>query len=167
MLYRKAADGPRSRVLQRKDPFMLRALLRIFPLMLVLAVPAAHAAEAQRQLVKLPPMMQQHMLHNMRDHLLTLNAILGYLAAGKYEQASAIAESRLGMSSLGLHGAAHMAPFMPEPMRKIGTAMHRAASRFARSAQAASVDHNLAGTLKDLSAVTRQCTACHAAYRIH
>lgn len=73
-------------------------------------MPLARANGPERQLVKLPPMMQRHMLTNMRDHLVTLNAILGYLAVGKYEQASALAEARLGMGSLGLHGAAHMAP---------------------------------------------------------
>ncbi len=42
-----------------------------------------------------------------------------------------LAEQRVGMNSLGLHGAAHMAPFMPLPMQEIGTSMHRAASRLA------------------------------------
>lgn len=56
---------------------------------------------------------------------------------------------------------------MPPAMRSMGTNMHRAARRFARSAQAAAVDHNLPGALRDLVAVTRQCTACHVAFRIH
>jgi hypothetical protein len=71
------------------------------------------------------------------------------------------------MSSLASHGAAHMATYMPEPMQAIGTQMHRAASRFALIAQEASVDRDLPRALKSLSAVTQQCVACHAAYRIH
>jgi len=48
----------------------------------------------------------------------------------------------------------------------MGTEMHRAASRFALIAQEASVDRDLSPALKGLSAVTAQCNACHAAYRI-
>jgi hypothetical protein len=129
-------------------------------------VPAAGAAQDARQLVQLPDMMQQHMLHNMRDHLMTINEIVALLAAGKYEEASREAEARLGMSSLGLHGAAHMARFMPKGMQDIGTNMHKAASRFAQKAQAAAVDHDLEGAIHSLSRVTAQCVACHESYRI-
>ena len=65
--------------------------------------------------------MQEHMLGNMRDHLVTLNEIIGNVADGNYDAAAKLAEERLGMSSLGLHGAVHMAPFMPQPMQDIGT----------------------------------------------
>ena len=41
-------------------------------------------------------------------------------------------------------GAAHMAPYMPKPMQDIGTQMHRAASRFSRTAQEAVVKGNMA-----------------------
>jgi len=111
-------------------------------------------------------MMQQHMLANMRDHLLAIAEIQDALADGRFDAATTIAEERLGMSSLASHGASHMAPYMPEPMRRIGTQMHRVASQFARIAQDASVDHDLPRALKGLSAVTAQCNACHAAYRI-
>lgn len=126
-------------------------------------------ADDGRELVSLPPMMQDHMLANMRDHLASLNEILALLAVEKYDQAASVAEKRLGMSSLGLHGAAHMAPYMPEPMRAAGEAMHHAASRFALSAQDADIERsydgmrNLAGALGEITAA---CTACHAAYRI-
>ena len=79
------------------------------------------------------------MLGNMRDHLATLNEIIGDVGNGKFDNASKLAEQRLGMSSLGLHGAAHMAPFMPQPMQDLGTSMHRAASRLAIVLQNTSV----------------------------
>jgi mono/diheme cytochrome c family protein len=112
-------------------------------------------------------MMQRHMLTNMRNHLLAIAQIQHALAEGDFDAAGAIAEERLGMSSLASHGASHMAPYMPEPMRAIGTQMHRAASRFALVAQDASVDRDLPRALKALFAVTEQCVACHGAYRIH
>lgn len=67
------------------------------------------------------PMMQQHMLGNMRDHLLALTEIQEALAAGAFDRAADIAETRIGMSSLDSHGASHMAPHMPQGMRDIGT----------------------------------------------
>ncbi len=127
------------------------------------------ASEDSRQMVKLPPMMQAHMLSNMRDHLLALNEILGELSEGNIDAASEIAEKRLGMSSMGLHGAAHLAKFMPEEMRKLGTNMHHAASRFVIAARDAELDpgkqsqHKI---YKALQKITANCNACHQGYRI-
>jgi hypothetical protein len=137
----------------------------------MLLVGLADTAPAQdaRELVRLPEPMQEHMLGNMRDHLATLNEIIGNVADGKFDEAAKLAEQRLGMSSLGLHGATHMAPFMPQPMRDIGTSMHRAASRLAIVLQDTSVSPTL-DTMRDvnraLHEVTTTCTACHAGYRI-
>ncbi len=120
-----------------------------------------------RTLVDMPAPMRQHMLGNMRDHLLALAQIQQALGRGAYDQAADIAEQRIGMSSLAAHGAAHMAPLMPQPMQDIGTQMHRAASRFARVAQESAVDGNPGRALESLAEVTQQCVACHAGYRIH
>jgi hypothetical protein len=103
----------------------------------------------------------------MRDHLLAIAEIQDALADGRFDRAADIAEQRIGMSSLATHGAAHMAPYMPQGMQMIGTQMHRSASQFALAAQEASVDGDLARAVKSLSGITRQCIACHAAYRIH
>jgi hypothetical protein len=120
------------------------------------------ANEDTRQLVQLPQMMQQHMMSNMRDHLVTLNEILTALADGALDKAADTAEHRLGMSSLESHGASHMAEFMPDSMRQAGTAMHKAASRFALKAQ----EGDVLSAYDALSDVTTACVACHSAYRI-
>lgn len=120
------------------------------------------ASEDNRMMVELPSMMQQHMLANMRDHLESLNEILANLASDQLEAAAQIAEERIGMSSLDKHGASHMAQFMPEGMRDAGTAMHKAASRFARVAQ----EGEPLAAYRALTDVTRSCVACHAGYRI-
>ena len=112
--------------------------------------------------MKLPEMMQEHMLSNMRDHLATLNDILHALADKDLDRAAKEAEQRLGMSSLDRHGASHMAPFMPKEMRGMGTAMHRAASRFAVTAQ----EGDAGSAYRALKDVTAACIACHTAYRI-
>ena len=115
-----------------------------------------------RVFVELPEMMQQHMLSNMRDHLVAINEILAYLGNGELEKASETAEYRLGMSSLESHGASHMAKFMPEGMRQAGTAMHKAASRFALKAQ----EGDALSAYKALTNVTSACVACHSGYRV-
>ncbi len=128
---------------------------------------ATAAADDPRQLVALPAPMTQHMLSNMRDHLLALTEIQRALGAGAYQRAADVAEQRIGLSSLEAHGAAHMAAFMPQPMQDIGTQMHRAASRFALVAQETGADGNVARAVTALSSVTEQCVACHTAYRAH
>ena len=128
--------------------------------------PAANQADA-RQLVKFPEPMRLHTITSMRDHLLALQEIDVALSKSDFENAARIAEQRLGMSSLELHGAAHIAPFMPQGMQDIGTQMHRAASRFAVEAQNASVGNDVRPALAALGMVMQQCVACHAAYRLH
>ncbi len=133
-------------------------------LLLTCLVPAGPPLAADgRVLVDMPPMMRDHMLGNMRDHLEAVNEILGHLAAGDGDAAAAVAEQRLGMSSLDDHGAAHMAPLMPEGMRQAGTAMHRAASRFALRAEEGEIGPAIAA----LGEVTAACVACHAGWRVH
>jgi len=122
----------------------------------------ASAANDTRIAVELPEMMREHMLSNMRDHLATINEILAYLGDGELDKAAETAEFRLGMSSLEVHGASHLAGFMPEGMREAGTAMHRAASRFALRAQ----EGGVLPAYRALSAVTAACVACHSGYRL-
>ena len=119
-----------------------------------------------RQFVKFPEEMKIGTLANMRDHLLALSEIQGALAAERYAEAADIAENRLGMSSLKLHGAHDVSKFMPQGMQDTGTAMHRGASRFAIAAQNSAATGDAKPALAALTEVTRACVACHAGYRI-
>ncbi len=137
--------------------------LAIFaPILLLCSINTSIADSDTRELVQLPEMMQQHMMTNMRDHLVAINEILVSMANDKLDQAAEIAENRLGMSSLSSHGASHMAPFMPEGMRSAGTSMHRAASRFALKVE----EGDLLPAYNALSKITSACIACHSSYRI-
>lgn len=113
-------------------------------------------------MVELPEMMRVHMLSNMRDHLVALNEILHHLAEDELEKAADVAEVRLGFSSLELHGASHIAQFMPEEMSSAGTRMHRAASQFARTAQ----EGDVLAAYRKLQEVTTACVECHAGYKV-
>ncbi len=119
-----------------------------------------------RQFVKFPEEMKVGTLTHMRDHLLALSEIQGALATERYAEAADIAENRLGMSSLKLHGAHDVSKFMPKGMQDTGTAMHRGASRFAIAAQNSAATGDVKPALAALTEVTRACVACHAGYRI-
>jgi hypothetical protein len=127
---------------------------------------ASPAVEDARTLVHFPERLRVHTLANMRDHLLALQQIQQSLGDGQYEQAGDIAETRLGMTSLQLHGAHENAQYMPQAMAAIGTRMHRAASRFAVAANDAAVAGDVKPALAALADVTRQCVACHTGFRL-
>ena len=127
---------------------------------------AAGNVKDDRELVRFPDALRQHTLANMRDHLLALHEIQEAIARGQEAVASRVAEQRLGMSSLCLHGAHEVAKYMPQGMQDIGSQMHRNASRFAIEVQNSSATGDLKPALETLSTVTGVCVACHSAYRL-
>ena len=141
---------------------MTKHLSIAMPMFLACSCSVLMADDDVRRLVQLPEMMQQHMMSNMRDHLVAINELLIEMANGDFGEAAEIAEYRLGMSSLESHGASHMAKFMPEGIRQAGTAMHKAASRFALKAQ----EEEVMPAYNALSEVTSACVTCHSVYRI-
>lgn len=120
-----------------------------------------------RELVHFPTPLRDHTMASMRDHLLTLQRIQEALGTGKYDEAAKLAEQRLGLSSFGLHEAHEVAKYMPAGMAEAGTAMHRAASRFALAAQTAGATGDIKPAVEALSQVTLACVSCHAGYRLH
>jgi hypothetical protein len=142
-------------------------LIRFFTAVIIFFLLNPALADDGRQTVQLPDMVREHMLSNMRDHLLALEEITRYLASQQYDKAAEIAENRLGMSSLELHGASHLGKFIPKEMGAIGTNMHRAASRFALAATDAEIEGGLNKAFAALSEVMQQCVACHSGYKVH
>lgn len=124
------------------------------------------ASPDTRAAVHFPETMRLRTLANMRDHLLALSEIQAALAGEEFDKAAEIAEQRLGMTSLKLHGAHEVAGYMPEGMQAIGTRMHEAASRFAITASDAAVSGDINPALAALSRVTESCVACHSRYRL-
>jgi len=130
------------------------------------ALHAMTAAPDTREGVRFPPALREHTLANMRDHLATLQAIQEALARGAYDEAADLSERRLGLSSLEAHGAHEVAPYMPAGMQEAGTAMHKAASRFAIEASNAGATGDPKPAFAALATLTAQCVACHAAYKL-
>ena len=141
---------------------MKNYLMMVGRMLLVFSIGTSVADDDTRQLVDMPDRMQQHMMSNMRDHLVAINEILMSMANDELDQAAELAEYRLGMSALEVHGASHRAKFMPEGMRHAGSSMHRAASRFALIAEQGEPLPAYAA----LSKITSACVACHSGYRI-
>jgi cytochrome c556 len=127
---------------------------------------AGHAAVDTRIPVAFPAPMKAATLAHMRDHLAALQEIQQALSAARFDEAAAIAEKRLGMSSMPDHGAHEVARYMPAGMREAGTQMHRSASRFAVAATESAVSQDVKPALSALAQVTATCVACHAAYRL-
>ena len=70
---------------------------------------ASGPVKDDREFVRFPDALREHTLTNMRDHLLALQEIQEAVGRGQEATASRIAEQRLGMSSLSLHGAQEVA----------------------------------------------------------
>lgn len=119
-----------------------------------------------RVAVEFPAPMKEHILTNMRDHLQTISLIQKAMGKGQYDKAAQLAEDRLGMSALKLHGAYENSKFMPKGMQEAGTAMHRNASKFAVEVQNTSATGDLKPALIALSNTTQACIACHAGYKL-
>ncbi len=132
----------------------------------VFGLPTSSFADS-RQLVEFPEMMRDHMLENMRNHLLALTGIQQHLALKEYEKATTVAENRLGMFSLSDHSASHTACFMPAAMQQIGTQMHKVASRFAIIVQEGGLEGSTSKIAEGIAGGMQQYVACHSFYRVH
>lgn len=134
-------------------------------LVVVLSGLAAHAQDA-RQLAPLPAPAEETLRAEMRDNLVALNEILGLVVAGKVKEAGAVAEKKLGTSTMGRHRGkpldARPGPHMPAAMHELAMNGHRAATAFA--AIAATGDREK--TLAALPSLNSACVSCHLAYRV-
>ncbi len=151
--------------------------------------PMAMSLPDGREMLHFPPPLEANFLHNMRDHMQTLNDILLAVATGDFAGASKVAAERLGLDSPSAAGCkptdaaqtgsaskaapaapesmdAMMALYMPDTMRAVGLSMHTAASEFAKVAAQAATTHDTPAVVAALSHVTQNCVACHSAYHL-
>ena len=114
----------------------------------------------------MPALQRALMREDMLDHLIALNEILADLSSNQLNAAADVAETRLGLSSMGKHAArtSGQGPgrFMPEAMRSIGIGMHQSASEFAKVARGGDRD----AAYQALQPVVGACVACHAGFRV-
>jgi cytochrome c556 len=143
---------------------MMKLRMGLCATIMLAALPAS-AAEDMRQLVKMPPEARAEMRAEMLDFQAALHAVIGALAEGRFDEASAAAESQMGLSAMGRHrnAPANARPgmFMPNEMHAIARGMHVSASDFAKAAKTG----DRAGALGALQSVTGACVSCHRSYR--
>ena len=119
-----------------------------------------------RVAVEFPAPMKEHILTNMRDHLLAISQIQEAMGNGKFDKAAEIAENRLGQTALKTHNAYENSKFMPKGMQEIGNQMHRSASKFAIEVQNSGATGDMKPAMLALGKTTQACVACHAGYKL-
>jgi hypothetical protein len=120
-------------------------------------------ANDMRKLVEMPEQARDVLREDMLDQFAVLNEIIEFLAVNDLSTAAEVAEHGMGQSLLRKHQDRDFgpAPYMPEEMRRMGWALHEAASNFALVAKRG----NLQATLLALQKITEACIACHYSYR--
>ncbi len=153
---------------------MLRRRRYPVAIALLLAALAAYASGAfasdpappgdSRRLVSMPSEAQQLLRQDMVDHLVVFNQLLAHLAAAEFEEASQLAEARLGKSSMGKHRGTGLGPgrFMPPEMHQLGRSMHESASEFATTVK----EGDAPAAYAALQRVSSFCVACHVSFRV-
>lgn len=140
--------------------------MKFFVYLFLLCSAASALAEDIRTAIPMPPLQRELIRADMVAHLATLQQVQELLVENKLKEAAALAESELGMSSMGKNAAKTQGKgpgqFMPQEMRAIAIGMHRAASDFANTAQ----QGDRATAYRALLKVSGTCVACHASYRI-
>ncbi|MCW8827311.1 MAG: cytochrome c [Gammaproteobacteria bacterium] len=129
----------------------------------ILVINTSVSAETDSRIaLNLPTQMEEHLLGNMRQHLVVINRLLDLVGQEKLTEAAELAEAELGMSSLDKHGASHIAQFYPVQSANFGTEMHKAASRFARVAE----EGDPLESYRAIGAITQNCVGCHATAKV-
>lgn len=117
-----------------------------------------------RMLVSMAPEAVELLRLQMREHLVAIYGILGAVAEGKTTDAADMAETQLGLSSMGRFRGNPFAPgwHMPVAMHAVANQSHKQATDWAvalRSGDRAKAD-------AAFSTYMSSCIACHAAYRV-
>ena len=99
----------------------------------------------------------EHQLLNMRDHLVVVNLIVGYLANDKYDEASELAKDRLGYST----EMQLMCSSFGEEFGAIGFDFHKSAETMSDVFKT----KDKKKSLEALNTTMGYCVACHAKFK--
>jgi len=106
----------------------------------------------------LPAKMKQHQLSNMREHLEAIKSIAGLMSENKFEEASEIAHTRLGLTA-DMQAMCNM--FENKSFRALGTAFHKSGDDLGDALKTKDVN----ASLRALNKTMQYCVECHATYR--
>ncbi len=100
----------------------------------------------------------KHQLMNMRDHVDAVNLIIAYLSKDQYENASEVANKRLGLSD---QMKMMCSSFGNKEFEELGFAFHKSAETMAEVFK--TKDKNK--SLQALSTTMTYCVSCHAKFK--
>jgi TolA-binding protein len=106
----------------------------------------------------LSPQMKQHQLSNMRGHVEAIKSITGLMAENKFEEASQIAHTQLGLTP-EMQSMCGM--FDNENFKKLGFAFHNSGDDLGDVLKTKDVN----ASLRALNKTMQYCVECHATYR--
>ncbi|SEH30707.1 hypothetical protein [Magnetospirillum fulvum] len=145
----------------------MRAIRIGFVALAMATIPLAGQAADPRELVPMPPGIQESLLMNMQDHLVALDTIVSHVASERFTEAARIADQRLRFSNT--EGEAAITDWFPPAMMGAKDALRAAATRFAVAAQKADKARDYA-SMRDVAwaigDITAACTGCHGHYRV-
>jgi hypothetical protein len=111
-----------------------------------------------RTSLHLSPQVKQHQLANMRSHLEAVQAIVGLIAAEKFDEASDIAHNKLGLTP-EMKKMCNM--FGNDDFRDLGLAFHQSADELGNVLKTGDVQ----ASLNALHTTMNSCVQCHATFR--
>ena len=118
----------------------------------------AHHMNDNRASLGLSPEMKQHQLSNMRAHMAAVQQIVGLLSERKFEKASKIAHSQLGMTE---EMKQMCSMFENEDFKKLAFAFHNSGDELGDALQS----KNMKKSLQALDKTTGYCVQCHDKFR--
>ena len=118
---------------------------------------SAHNMSDKRVSLGLSRGMNQHLLSNMRAHLEATQSIIGLLSEGKFEKASEVAHSKLGLTE-EMKQMYDM--FENEEFKKLGLAFHKSGDDLGNALQT----KNMKAALRALNKTMQHCVKCHATF---
>ena len=112
----------------------------------------------KRVSLNLTEQQKQHQLANMRSHLEAVRDIVGLLSNGRFDEASAIAHNKLGLTPK-MKKVCNM--FSNDDFRKLGLAFHQSADKLGDELKSGDMKRSL----RALHTTMNSCVQCHATFR--
>ena len=119
---------------------------------------AMRATADKRISLGLDPIMQQHQLSNMREHVKAIQSIVGLLSEGDFVKASQVAHSKLGLTE-DMKQMCGM--FNNKDFRNLGLDFHKSGDELGDVLQT----KDLNKSLQALHRTMQYCVQCHETYR--
>ncbi|MFZ2162383.1 MAG: cytochrome c [Sideroxyarcus sp.] len=102
--------------------------------------------------------MRQHQLSNMRGHVDAVKSIVGLIAESKFDEASKVARTQLGLTP---DMQAMCGMFNNRDFEKLGLAFHKSGDELGDTLKTKDVN----ASLRALKKTMQYCVECHATYR--